>query len=126
MSIEVRFCHHCWREHPPDASRCPSCGRSVTERVPYREALELALHCPEALTARRAAYLLGELGDSEAVSALIQTLDGDDPYVAAEAVGSLARLGTAAAWDRIRAAVEHRFVTVRAAARAALAADGKG
>jgi HEAT repeat protein len=65
-----------------------------SERLSYREELELALRCPEALTARRAAYLLGELAEPDSVPALMLAVDEGDPYVAAEAVTALARIAT--------------------------------
>jgi HEAT repeat protein len=114
----VYFCPHCWHEHARDALTCPSCGASVTERLPYREALELALACPEALTARRAAYILGELHDPASVRALADAVEIGDPYVAAEAVEALAKIGVPEAMHVIDAAKQHRYATVRAAARA--------
>jgi hypothetical protein len=112
------FCPHCWAEVAAQDRRCAGCGADLTDRPGYRQALELALRCPEALTARRAAYLLGRLGDALAVPALIQALAHGDPYVAAEACTALARLGGAAAWSAVRAARTHRYASVRAAARA--------
>lgn len=125
MSTEAHLCPHCWREIPAEAQLCPHCGRSTNERLPYREALELALDCPEALTARRAAYLLGRLRDPASVPALRRALAGEDPYVAGEALASLAKIGTDEAKQAVLAARDHPFVTVRAAARAALAGHPK-
>jgi len=96
----------------------------LIDRLEYREALEHALHCPEALTSRRAAWLLGQLGDERAVPALISALDFGDPYVAAEAVTALACLGGPQAWRAVRAAAGHDFATVRKAAGDALRRGG--
>jgi HEAT repeat protein len=110
------FCPYCWHEHESGASMCPTCHHSLAERIPYRQALEQALDCPELLTARRAAYLLGVLGESDAAPALIEALESADPYLAAEAVTSLAKLGGAHAWSAVGRARHHRFVVVRRAA----------
>jgi HEAT repeat protein len=115
----TQFCRHCWHEVEPDARVCPACGAAQDERLPYREELELALACPEALTACRAAFLLGELGEACSVPALARAVDSGDPYVAAEAVLSLWRIGTSEARNLVHAALAHRFATVRAAARSA-------
>jgi HEAT repeat protein len=113
----THFCRHCWHEIEASASRCPFCGKATQERLPYREELELALRCPEAFTARRAAFLLGELADAASVPALAGTLASGDPYVAEEAVRSLARIGTPEALALVEQGRAHRFVTVRAAAK---------
>jgi HEAT repeat protein len=55
------FCQRCWAEISPETERCPHCGADAKERLPLRDALELALEARDALTARRAAYLLGKL-----------------------------------------------------------------
>jgi hypothetical protein len=110
------FCQGCWAEVPQDASSCPLCGRSLEERLGYREALQRALRSPEPLTARRAAFLLGLLADPSSVGALTEALDTGDPFVAGEAVVALGRIGTPEAMQAIRAAVTHRWVTVRRAA----------
>jgi hypothetical protein len=51
MAHPVFFCRHCWHELPEDSAHCPVCGQAAKERLSYREELELALRCPEALTA---------------------------------------------------------------------------
>jgi HEAT repeat protein len=120
----VHFCPHCWREHPAASTTCPSCGAQLAKRLPYREALELALACPEATTARRAAYLLGEIRDSASIPALTRAVETGDPYVAAEAIQSLAKIGGPEAMRVVVAARDHRYVTVRASARNAYQANG--
>jgi HEAT repeat protein len=107
------FCRHCWYEHSADAETCPSCGSRTQRDISYREALELALACPEALTARRAAYLLGKLRDPKAVPALARALAEGDPYVAAEAVIALGKIEAPEARALVAAARHHRYVTVR-------------
>jgi len=112
------FCPQCWAEVAAQAPRCAACGADLTGRPAYRQALEWALRCPEALTARRAAYLLGRLGDRRAVPALIEALKQGDPYVAAEACAALAQLGGKTAWSAVREARTHAYATVRVVALA--------
>jgi HEAT repeat protein len=113
----IYFCRRCWREVDQHAVTCACCGALQAERLSYREELELALACPEALTARRAAYLLGLVADARSVPALGRAVSGSDPYVAEEAVRALAKLDSEEARKIVRAAADHPFVTVRAAAR---------
>jgi HEAT repeat protein len=122
MEHPVFFCRHCWHELPEDSAHCPVCGQAAKERLSYREELELALRCPEALTARRAAYLLGELAEPDSVPALMLAVDEGDPYVAAEAVTALARIATPQAVSALVGALAHCYVTVRVAAEQTLAA----
>jgi hypothetical protein len=78
----IHFCFNCWREYPKDVEVCPSCQKSVKERLPYCEALELTIRCSKLMTARRAAYLLDQLRDPASVPALIEALHAEDPYIA--------------------------------------------
>ena len=118
MSVSY-FCRHCWREVHAAAFVRPACGAQQDEWLSYREKLELALTCPEAQTARRAAFLLGEIADPRSVPALRRAVGNSDPYVAAEAVLALGRIQTMEAHELVVAALRHRFATVRAAARTA-------
>lgn len=120
------YCPTCWSEAGERDVRCRVCGADLTRRRSYREALERALHHPEAQTARRAAYLLGRLGLAAAVPALVAALDGSDPYVAGEAAAALARIGGIRARAALRAARDHRHATVRRVARRAPADSTPG
>jgi HEAT repeat protein len=115
MSPIRYFCMSCWSEIPPDTRRCPSCGRSTSKRLPYRQALERALRSPEEFTARRAAYLLGLLADPGSIPPRARALQEGDPYVAAEAALALARINSPEARALVKNAARHRYVTVRAA-----------
>ena len=90
------FCPSCWSEVPPEASRCPSCSADLgaLDLEPFVLKLERALEHPEAATARRAAWLLGRLGESRSVPALVRRYRaGADPYLAVTIIESLARIG---------------------------------
>ena len=94
------FCPYCWFEIEPGVVLCPRCQASLTEdRRDYVDKLIGALRHPEAFTQRRAAYVLGLIGDPRAVEALIAVLQhGEaDPYVRAQAAETLGLIGTSQA-----------------------------
>lgn len=107
------FCTRCWEAVSENDTVCPHCGWAIDRSRTYIEKLILALASPDGTTARRAAYLLGRIGDPQAVPSLIGRLDCDDAYVAAEAVTALARIGTPDAICAVRNAQKHRFAVVR-------------
>ena len=117
----ITFCPSCWAELAEITPTCPFCGVDLADvRQDYAEKLIAALHHPEPLTQRRAAYLLGLRAESSAVQPLIQVLDGDaDVYVRAEAACSLGKIGGAMSWARLERAVADRhesFIVRRVAA----------
>ena len=83
------------------------------------------MHHPDALTQRRAAYLLGLIGDARAVPVLIEVLhdNGFDPFVRAQAAESLGILGGPPVQPELQSIVNNpaESVIVRASARTALA-----
>jgi HEAT repeat protein len=80
----------------------------------YVEKLIRALDAPEAATALRAAYLLGQLRAAAAVPALAAKLEeSPDPYLSAAACEALGQIGTPEAAAAVCAARKHRFATVR-------------
>ena len=94
------FCPYCWFEIESGVVICPQCQASLTEdRRDYVDKLIGALRHPEAFTQRRAAYVLGLIGDPRAVEALIAVLQhGEaDPYVRAQAAETLGLIGTSQA-----------------------------
>lgn len=111
------FCFYCWCEFSAGTARCPSCGRVIDDRLPFRGVLERALSHPRGPTAERAAYLLGRVRDPASIPALSRALDEGDPAVAAEVVLALSRIGTPEAQSLVERAMNHRHETVRSAAR---------
>ena len=109
---------------------CPFCGVNLADaKQDYVEKLIAALHHPEPLTQRRAAYLLGLRAESSAVQPLIQVLDGDaDVYVRAEAACALGKIGGASSWARLEqaAADGHESFIVRRVAVQGLANRHRG
>ena len=79
-----------------------------------REKLIRALRHPIGETRRRAAFVLGEKRMSDATVDLINLVDHDpDPYVGAEAVGALEKIGSPAALYGIERAACHKSFVVR-------------
>jgi HEAT repeat protein len=118
------YCPRCWTEVSPEARVCPACGADLGEEIgDYLAKLIAALHHPEPLTQRRAAYILGLLRNPDAVEALVAVLvSAADPYVRGEAARALGAIGGEQAWTVLRqiAGDEAQSVIVRRAAAEAL------
>ena len=117
------FCPYCWAEVDVDAVVCPHCHVLLTQdNRQYVEKLIAALHHPEPLTQRRAAYVLGLLRNAQAVPALCALLsESSDPYLQAEAAAALGSIGGPQAAAALHeAAGEALSVIVRRAAGDAL------
>jgi HEAT repeat protein len=119
------FCPKCWAQVAESASVCPECGTDIAQwkaEHDYADQLIAALRHPIPTTQVLAAEVLGERREKKAVPALIETLNTTgDAYLAAAAVEALSKIGSAEAIDTVRAALQHRFVGVRARAREGLA-----
>jgi HEAT repeat protein len=120
----VAYCVRCWRELPPRAVVCPSCGADVEalsrERT-YVDKLIAALEHPEPETPLRAAWLLGKLRATEALPALIRVVERtSDPYLAEAAVEALGQIGDGAARPVLERAARQGALRVRQAAERAL------
>ena len=116
------FCPNCWYEVTPDERTCPHCASDLAKlhRVDYESKLIQALD--HRLADRRliAARVLGQIGGTRAVRALIKLAQRDgDPYASAEAVRALACIGGSEATAYLQKAAQHRSVVVRHAARKA-------
>ncbi len=89
------FCPACWATLSASDQRCRACGaeiESLSSR-PYARKLLTALDHPVGEVRERAAELLGEVGGREAYEPLIRiAAEGGEPYLAATALESLARL----------------------------------
>ena len=93
------YCPRCWRDFAKDVTICPHCGLDIEEfwkSKDYVEKLIIALEHPEKETPIRAAWLLGQLKDTRAVSPLIDLVKKtDDVYLARAAVHALGEINTA-------------------------------
>ena len=126
MRIMNSFCWNCFQTIDSDDTLCPYCARQQ-HPVPgdLREKLIRALRHPIGETRRRASFLLGEKRVSEATADLIDLVDHDpDPYVGAEAVTALEKIGTSDALYGIERAASHESFVVRQRAVEALVAAG--
>jgi HEAT repeat protein len=90
----------CWVEVPEGATSCPSCAADLEalDRTDFGEKLARALGHPSPDIVRRAVEILGRRRSVEAVPALLARFRrGVDPYLGAEIVTALARIGGAEA-----------------------------
>ena len=73
----VFFCPHCWSSVRENEKICPECRAEIVslDQRSYFEKLVGALHHPEATTKMRAAYILGEIGDTRAIKPLADLID---------------------------------------------------
>lgn len=128
MRIMNSFCWNCFQTIDSDDALCRDCGRQQNP-VPgdLREKLIRALKHPIGETRRRASFLLGQKRVSEATADLDDLVEQDpDPYVAAEAVTALGKIGTPDALYGIERAASHEsFVVRQRAVEALVAAGGK-
>ncbi|MBI3810125.1 MAG: HEAT repeat domain-containing protein [Nitrospirae bacterium] len=116
------FCTRCWNELGVTDSTCPYCGATQDESTArdYYMKLVGALRHPVPETVRRVIWILGERREIEAVDALHALYEeSPDPFVQAEIVRALGRIGTEQALELVKAAATHASLLVRKAALAA-------
>lgn len=116
------FCPGCWREIPGSATQCAFCGERPADldRELFSVKLRRALHHPEPQTAVRAAWILGERREREAVPDLIRALEvSSDAFLAEAAAEALGKIGETTALPALsRACAAAPLRVRRAAARA--------
>jgi HEAT repeat protein len=94
---------------------------TAADARPLAEKLCSALNHPEGETAVRAAWILGERRENQAVPALIRAVEtATDGFVVESAVQALAKIGDSRASACLEAAAKHGTIRVRIAARNAL------
>lgn len=117
------FCLECFSEVDHSARECPVCGADIPQgNSDYESGLIRALRHPK-LPDRQvlAAAILGKRRSARAVPDLIEVArEGSNPYLAAEAVTALDRIGGRAAEAAIRPFANSPAFMVRRAALDAL------
>ncbi len=120
------YCPNCWAEVSETATTCPHCHTNISERLSranYSDKLIAALRHKEPMTPVRAAWILGERGEQNAVPALIKILrKRKDAFLAENAAEALGKIGGSAATTAVRAATQHSSLRVRVKAREVLKA----
>ena len=119
----IFYCPICWNEISRQDQRCGRCGSDLNaaDARPLVEKLCSALKHPEGETAVRAAWILGERRESQAVPDLIRAVEtATDSFVVESAVEALGKIADPRAGACLKAAAEHGTVRVRIAAREAL------
>jgi HEAT repeat protein len=118
------FCPRCHAEVRASDVRCSACGAGLGP-IDYEDGLIAALD--HRLLERRiiAAYVLGQRRSRRAIPRLIEVArDGSDPYLAAESVRALARIGGEEAEAVVRELATSGGAVVSSAARVSLGAIG--
>ncbi len=120
LPLGIRFfCPGCWKEIPASAEDCPFCGARLAalDLEPFVAKLRRALAHPEPQTAARAAWILGERRERQAVPDLVRLLEASaDPFLAEAAAEALGTIGDRAALPALRQACAAGPVRVRQAA----------
>lgn len=121
--MPVFFCPSCWTQIAQGALVCPVCQADLAalDREQFDDKLIRALRHPERLTARRAAWILGQKRTRVAVPALLARYrTGVDPFLGAEIAAALRRIAGPEARSALREmAVDPSFL-IRRTALAAL------
>ena len=111
------YCPRCWRDFDQDMPICSHCGLDIREfwrSKDYVEKLILALHHPEKETPIRAAWLLGRLKDTRAVTPLIDLVKKtEDVYIARAAVQALGEIDTPEVRQFLGTLAQHHAKMVR-------------
>ena len=111
------YCPRCWRDFAKDVPICPHCGLYIREfwkSRDYMEKLIISLHHPQKETPIRAAWLLGQLKDAQAVPSLIDLVEKtNDIYIARAAVQALGEIGTPEARQFLVTLGKHHAKMVR-------------
>jgi HEAT repeat protein len=121
--VAIFFCPNCWAQIAAGDSVCPACDADLDalDRQDFDAKLIRALQHPEALTARRAAWILGQRRTQDAVASLLSRYrTGVDSFLGAEIAAALGRIGNPAARAALGEMAADRSFMVRRAAQAAL------
>lgn len=124
------FCRNCWTEMASDQQICGHCGAKVSswDDQAFTAKLVQALSHPEPATQMRAVYLLGETKTASALGALAQLYRNTvDPFLQAEIVKSVDKIGGDSAFGFLTEALANRsFIVRREAAKALKNNQGNG
>lgn len=105
------FCTNCWREVPQATTVCPHCGDDIAARqarADYTDKLIAALHHPEPTTPVRAAWILGQRRERNAVEPLCALVrESNDPFIVESAVSALGLIGDVRAKETMQWAKQH-------------------
>ena len=119
----IFFCPICWKELGSDQQTCLNCGAKVSsfDDQTFTVKLVRALSHPEPETRMRAVYLLGETKTKSAFDALTQLYRNTiDPFLQAEIVKALDKIGDDATVGFLIEALRHPSFIVRQEAAGAL------
>lgn len=112
----IFFCTTCWKEITCEEKICPQCGADIKEHEQkgFEKKVINALKHPERETVQRAVWILGRLKSIESVKPLMSLFEKtDNPYIKAEILDALDKMGTPKATNIIEEAVNSAFSVVR-------------
>ena len=111
------YCPGCWKDFAEDVAQCPRCGLDIPGFWNAKDLVEKlirALHHPEPSTPIRAAWMLGRIGDTRAVSALIDMVRGTgDVYITRAGVRALGKIGSPQARVFLITLLDHPATMIR-------------
>lgn len=116
----IWFCPVCGAEVQQGTAACPACGADLrsADKADYDQKLIWALDSKLPETKLMAARILGERRASQSVSRLMALAAEDiDPYLKAEVVRALGRIGDERGLEVVRRAAAYGEPPVRAAAQ---------
>jgi HEAT repeat protein len=115
------YCPNCWAEVSEQAKTCSHCHENISERISqtnYVHKLIAALRHKEPTTPVRAAWILGERREQQALPALTRIVKkSTDAFLVESAVEALGKIGGTTATAAVRSAARHSSLRVRAKAR---------
>jgi HEAT repeat protein len=112
----VVYCSECWSENQYGESKCRSCGASLipVSEENYVTKLIKALRHPEPSTPIRAAWILGNRKEIQAVPQLLILLQSSsDPYILSSVVNALGQIGDSSVIDTLEQLLDTTFLKVR-------------
>ncbi|MCX7919226.1 MAG: HEAT repeat domain-containing protein [bacterium] len=112
----VVYCFECWTENQYHESNCRNCGArlfSISEES-FVDKLISALHHPEPTTPLRAAFILGQRQEKQAVKPLLELAKTcTDPYILSAVVNALGQIGDTSAIETLEQLLATSFLNVR-------------
>lgn len=122
------YCGSCWNPTKAPDEPCSRCGAdpsTFSSRTSYVDKLLRATEHPDAVTVRRAVWILGEIGGERAVKRFDAMLDGPtDLYLALAILDSAERIG-APATHIVERILSHPSSIVRTYASRAIENDAR-
>ncbi|HUJ15671.1 MAG TPA: HEAT repeat domain-containing protein [Thermoanaerobaculia bacterium] len=119
----IFYCPVCWQQMPTRDVACIRCGTDpehFSDETAFMRELVRAVFHPEAVSARRAIWILGEKRCPDAVPAFARAVERADPYQLLAMIEALQKIGTDPAHELLERLANHESSIVAWEARGAL------